>query len=36
MCLGSNLSGVAFRLKEFEELPPEEKEKFSGVPEYVV
>jgi len=25
-----------FRLKEFQELPPEEKEKFLGVPEYVV
>jgi hypothetical protein len=25
-----------FRLKEFQELPSEEKEKFLGVPEYVV
>jgi hypothetical protein len=25
-----------FRLKEFQELPPEEKEKFGGVSKYVV
>ena len=33
--LGNRL-WIGFRLKEFQELPPEEKEKFSGVPEYVV